>query len=185
MQRLLLLDNYDSFTFNLAHYLTGLGVEVEVMKNDAINIDPLSFDGIVLSPGPGLPRDAGRMNEIIQLSVDKIPVLGVCLGMQAIGEFLGGELYNLHQVKHGVQETVQLLRSPLFEDLKEEMEVGLYHSWAVKEDSGDFQSIAKARNGVLMALSNEKRKLYGVQFHPESVMTPLGKTILKNFVRLA
>ena len=185
MQRLLLLDNYDSFTFNLEHYLTGLGVQVEVVKNDALDIDPLAYDGIVLSPGPGLPQDAGRMNELLSLAESKIPVLGVCLGMQAIAEFLGGELYNLPNVKHGIQETVQLLKSPLFEKLPEKIEVGLYHSWAVLEQSGDFQVTALSESGVAMALSNNDRKLYGVQFHPESVMTPLGKTILENFIRLA
>lgn len=185
MQRLLLLDNYDSFTFNLEHYLTGLGVQVEVIKNDAVDIDPLAFDGLVLSPGPGLPRDAGRMYEILRIVEGKIPVLGVCLGMQAIGELLGGELYNLPNVKHGIQETVQLLKSSLFDGLPERIEVGLYHSWAVRESSGDFQVIARSTNGVVMALSNVEKKLFGVQFHPESIMTPMGKLILENFIRLA
>ena len=184
MKRILLLDNYDSFTYNLAHYLIGLNVAVDVRRNDEKVINPLDYDGVVLSPGPGLPKEAGILMDVIQQCDGKIPVLGVCLGMQGIAEFLGGELYNLNEVKHGVPEKVKLENSELFKGMDSEIEVGLYHSWAVKPYSGEFNEIAFSENEVLMGLSNSERKLYGVQFHPESVMTPKGKEILANFLEL-
>jgi len=165
--------------------MTAANVEVDVIDNDAIDLDSIQdYDKIVLSPGPGLPRNSGRLMEVIKRADSKIPVLGVCLGMQAIAEYLDGELYNQNQVKHGVQEKIELGVSPLFEGLNENIEVGLYHSWAIKQGKGDFQIIATSMHHVPMAIQNEARMFYGVQFHPESIMTPEGKRIIENFLHL-
>lgn len=184
MQQILLLDNFDSFTYNLEHYLIGLGNQVDVIRNN-VEISNLSeYDKIVLSPGPGLPEDAGGMMDILSRVEGKIPVLGVCLGMQAIALHLGGAIYNQDKVKHGVQENVICEKSVLFNGIPNLIQVGLYHSWAVKAHS-NYTISAKSESGVLMAIENVERKLYGVQFHPESVMTPNGKEILENFLSLS
>jgi len=150
--------------------------------NDAVDLKSLhTYDAIVLSPGPGLPQDAGQMPEVIKSAIGKIPILGVCLGMQALALNLGGALYNQTTVKHGVQETIELNSSALFKEIGTEMEVGLYHSWGVHSE-GDFEVIALSKSGVVMAISNEGLKVFGVQFHPESIMTPNGKVLLTNFV---
>jgi anthranilate synthase/aminodeoxychorismate synthase-like glutamine amidotransferase len=182
LQRILLLDNYDSFTFNLAHYLTNLGAHVDVVRNDAFDGNFSAYDKIVLSPGPGLPNDAGMLMQIIEDATGKIPILGVCLGMQAIALSLGGELYNLNSVKHGVQESISTSDSVLFKNLPAQIEVGLYHSWAVKSKCGNFTQTAVSSENVMMGLENADKKLYAVQFHPESVMTPTGIKILENFL---
>lgn len=184
MQRILLLDNYDSFTYNLSHYITGEGAEVDVVLNDKIDCSALDrYDKIVLSPGPGLPKDSGKLMEVIQLSAGIRPVLGVCLGMQGMVQFLGGELYNQNQVRHGVMELIQIGDSDLFRGLEDAIEVGLYHSWAVK-DEGDFEVIATTKEDVIMAIQNKSKKMYGVQFHPESILTKGGKEIIRNFLSL-
>ncbi|NVK65151.1 MAG: aminodeoxychorismate/anthranilate synthase component II [Flavobacteriales bacterium] len=183
MQRILLLDNFDSFTYNLEHYLTGLGMSVDVKRNNESISTIDTYDKIVLSPGPGLPSDAGHMKEFLERVDSKIPVLGVCLGMQAIAELCGGTLYNQEEVKHGVSEKIRCESSVLFQDLPSEISVGLYHSWAI-EEKGEFTVTARSESGVIMAIENISRKLYGVQFHPESVMTPNGKDILHNFLKL-
>ena len=182
MKRILLLDNYDSFTFNLAHYIEAFNVEVEIIRNDVKIKDFSRFSHCILSPGPGLPKEAGGMMSVIQTLDSKIPILGICLGMQAIGEFLNGTLYNQKEVKHGVSEKVFLQGSELFKGLNVEINVGLYHSWALSED-GRFKVTAKSSSDVLMAIENVERKMYGVQFHPESIMTDNGKLILGNFLR--
>lgn len=180
LQQILLLDNFDSFTYNLEHYLNGLGAQVQVVRNNVSISDLSVFDRIVLSPGPGLPSEAGCMMEIIERAEGKIPVLGVCLGMQGIAEHLGGEIYNQELVKHGVKEEVECEDSILFQGIPKKIEVGLYHSWAVREHA-NYKTIAKSDTNILMGIENSDRKLYGVQFHPESVMTPNGKNILENF----
>lgn len=161
-----------------------LGAEVDVIRNDSIDFSKLAYDGVVLSPGPGLPSGAGQLMALIEQIAEDIPILGVCLGMQAIAEFLGGEIYNQMKVKHGVEEQVLLYESPLFSGLNKEITVGLYHSWAVVPESNNYHVIAESRSGVVMAIQNEQKKMYGVQFHPESVMTPEGKKIIKNFLNL-
>ncbi|MFK7785265.1 MAG: aminodeoxychorismate/anthranilate synthase component II [Crocinitomicaceae bacterium] len=181
MQQILLLDNFDSFTYNLEHYLNGLGAQVNVVRNNVPISDISLFDKIVLSPGPGLPEEAGFMLDIIERADGKIPVLGVCLGMQGIAVHLGGEIYNQQIVKHGVMEEIDCSDSHLFHGIPKRIEVGLYHSWAVK-DHANYTTTAKSSSGILMGIENVDRKLYGVQFHPESVMTPNGKDILKNFL---
>ena len=182
MKRILLVDNYDSFTYNLAHYLEALDCEVTTQFNDCINLDTVSqFDGIVLSPGPGLPSEAGLMPQIIARYIGEIPMLGVCLGMQGMALYLGGEIYNQKTVKHGVKETIQLEDSEFFKGIGTEMEVGLYHSWAVTDD-GSYKVVARSLSGVIMAIENAEMKCFGVQFHPESIMTPMGKALLGNFL---
>lgn len=177
-----MLDNYDSFTYNLAHYFEAIGVELDVVRNDVVDIDLNRYGGVVLSPGPGLPVDAGKMMGVIKSCDSKIPVLGVCLGMQGIAIYLGGELYNLKEVKHGVSEVARIQGGELFEGIEGNMNVGLYHSWAIAADKGDFTLTAFSENGVVMAMENSARKFYGVQFHPESIMTEHGKEILANFL---
>lgn len=150
------------------------------MIDQIVDLDLEHFHAVVISPGPGLPSELG-LTEVIHRLDSKVPVLGICLGMQAIGEYLKGSLYNLKEVKHGVQELILCSNSHLLKDGI--TEVGLYHSWALKED-GDFTVVARSQSGIVMAIENHNRKLYGVQFHPESVMTPSGFMILENFINL-
>lgn len=183
--KVLILDNFDSFTYNIQHYLESEGVQVEVCRAEKLTIQDLrAFDKIILSPGPGLPKDFPFMNDLLKTMSGLKPILGICLGMQAITEFVGGDIYNLNEVKHGVQEEIgRLGKSELLAGVDQRFDVGLYHSWACRlpENSG-FQISAMSDSGVLMAFENNERKLYGVQFHPESVLTPSGKEILKNFL---
>lgn len=182
MKRILLIDNYDSFTYNLAHLIEAIDCEVDTVFNDAVDLKSLhAYDAIVLSPGPGLPQNAGQMPEIIKNVIGQIPILGVCLGMQALALNLGGSLYNQTTVKHGVQEIIDLNSSVLFKEIGTEMVVGLYHSWGVHSE-GNFEVIALSKSNVVMAISNEALKVFGVQFHPESIMSPKGKVLLTNFV---
>ena len=153
---------------------------MDVIRNDA-DVDVSVYDKVMLSPGPGLPKDAGKMMEVIQSCAGKIPLLGVCLGMQGIGAFLGSELYNQELVKHGVQETIEIRPSVLFNGLGTEIQVGLYHSWAIHPE-GDFEVTGISKTGVVMAIENPEKRMYGVQFHPESVMTPEGRKIIASFL---
>ena len=178
--RILLIDNYDSFTYNLKHAIEKLHVDVDIVLNTEYIEDLKSYSGVILSPGPGLPKDAGFLNKYIEATSGVIPILGVCLGMQAIAEHLGGKLYNQELVKHGVQETVTVSKSVLFTE-NERLKVGLYHSWAV-EESDLFNCTAYSSSGVLMALEKPECKFFGVQFHPESIMTDKGLEILSNFI---
>lgn len=184
MKQVLLLDNYDSFTYNLKHYISNLGYDVITVRNDEFDLDISDISHVILSPGPGLPKDAGVMMKLLELVDSKIPVLGVCLGMQAIAQYLRGHLYNQSTVKHGVSEKINVTKdSILFDGLGKEIEVGLYHSWAV-DDSGQYNITAVSNSNVIMAIEKPENKFYGVQFHPESVMTKEGKEILKNFLKL-
>lgn len=181
MPDILVIDNYDSFTHNLVHYLEKLDCNVTILFNDKISVDLFKFDGIILSPGPGLPSKAGDLGKVIAKVAGKIPVLGVCLGLQAIGEYLGGKLYNQNEVKHGVQETIQLFPGVLFESEKR-ADVGLYHSWAL-DRKGDYRVTAESDSKVVMAIENKEQLLFAVQFHPESIMTTDGLIILENFLK--
>lgn len=185
--KVLLLDNYDSFTFNLFHYLEALDCEVTVARNNEIALGEIaSFEKIILSPGPGLPKDAGITMDLIKVYVNHKPILGVCLGMQALGEYFGGELYNQDQVRHGVSETcIQSSDNQLFAGIPSEFEVGLYHSWAVNlEKATDLKATAYSKNKVLMAFEHVSLPVAGVQFHPESLMTEFGKEMIRNFLRM-
>jgi len=183
--KILLIDFYDSFTYNLKHYLELKDREVIVIRHDEIgDIDLLSsYSHIILSPGPGMPMDKMNMHDILAFCDGTIPVLGICLGMQAIGLYLGGTLENMAKVMHGVPRTVLVDNSEavLFRDLPNEFKVGLYHSWCL--NNLDVNHVdARLSNGCVMAISDSPRKLFGVQFHPESILSEFGKEILSNFL---
>ncbi len=185
--KVLLLDNFDSFTYNLFHYLEAIDCEVTVARNNAVSLEEIVlYDKIVLSPGPGLPSGAGKMLEIIRLYASQKPILGVCLGMQALGEHFGAKLYNQSIVKHGVSENCKHnQKSAIFNRVSENFEVGLYHSWAVDiSETKELKAIAYSENDILMAFEHQTLPIYGVQFHPESLMTKDGKTILQNFIKI-
>ena len=184
MRRILLIDNYDSFTYNLEHCITSLGASVDVVRNDVGIEDQMIYDGVVLSPGPGVPSESNGMMALIQRLDGKIPILGVCLGMQAIAVHLGGEIFNQNEVKHGVEEIIDVYDSPLFYGIGSELNVGLYHSWAVVDGIGKFEIIARSSTGLVMGIQNTAKMMYGVQFHPESIMTSSGHEIIQNFLNI-
>jgi len=183
-EKILLIDNYDSFTFNLVHYIEQLDREVVVVRNDEVDFEKVGeFDKIVLSPGPGLPSESGKMPELIARFSDKKPILGICLGMQALAEFFGGKLYNQKEVKHGVSERITIKPSRLYKGIDGEIKVGLYHSWAVDLSTAeDLVATAFSENNVLMSFDHERFPVAGVQYHPESVMTENGLLIIRNFL---
>ena len=186
MMKVLLVDNFDSFSFNLVHYLEKLDVEVTVETNVSVNTDELkNFDAIVLSPGPGLPRESGLLMEVIEKALElHKPMLGVCLGMQALALHFGDELYNQDLVKHGLQERISVdASSKLYKNLPEQFNVGLYHSWAVKLKEGSvLKSTAISENGVIMSLEHTELPVYGVQYHPESILSEFGLEVMANFL---
>ncbi|MBK8415226.1 MAG: aminodeoxychorismate/anthranilate synthase component II [Bacteroidetes bacterium] len=185
---ILLLDNYDSFTWNLYHYITQLtSVPVVVKRNDEITVEEaLQFEAIMLSPGPGLPEEAGVMNELIAEAVNIKPILGICLGHQALGVHFDGKLKQLPKVWHGVQKEIRVTDAacPLFKGLASTFESGHYHSWVV--DNEDFPECMKItatdHENTVMALSHKILPIHGVQFHPESVMTTQGLKIIENWL---
>jgi len=184
---ILVIDNYDSFTYNLVHYLEDLDCEVTVKRNDQLTLEEVdAFDKIVLSPGPGIPDEAGLLKAIIQKYASTKSILGVCLGQQAIGEVFGGTLTNLETVFHGVatQITVSVDDEALFNGLGKSMEVGRYHSWVVQENLPDvLEATSFDDNGQIMSLRHKVFDIRGVQFHPESVLTPNGKQMLANWLK--
>lgn len=186
--KIVIIDNYDSFTYNLAHLVKSLGAEVDVLRNDKFQIDELEpYDKIILSPGPGIPSEAGLLLDVIRHYAGKKPMLGVCLGHQAIGEAFGARLENLSDVFHGVATIgSQNGTDPIFDGLPQRITMGRYHSWMVC--SADFPSClevtATSDEGQIMALRHRSFNIHGIQFHPESVLTPDGKTIIKNFLNL-
>ncbi|NRD20650.1 aminodeoxychorismate/anthranilate synthase component II [Winogradskyella eckloniae] len=186
MKKVLVIDNYDSFTYNLVHYLEDLNCEVIVKRNDKLTLDEVdAFDKIVLSPGPGIPDEAGLLKEIIATYAPTKSILGVCLGQQAIGEVFGGSLENLEDVYHGVSTTITLSveDEPLFKGLGQSFEVGRYHSWVVNANLPDsLEATSFDDNGQIMSLRHKVYDVKGVQYHPESVLTPDGKKILENWV---
>ncbi|MBL7826409.1 MAG: aminodeoxychorismate/anthranilate synthase component II [Saprospiraceae bacterium] len=190
MQHLLLLDNYDSFTYNLVHLLREIGgCEITVRRNDQISLeDVAAFDKILLSPGPGIPEEAGILLPLIKTYFAKKPLLGVCLGHQAIAQACGANLINLNQVYHGVASEMALSATPgfLFRDIPASFLAGRYHSWAVESGSlpDDFVITATDALGAIMAFQHREFQVAGVQFHPESIMTEHGKKMLENFINL-
>lgn len=187
MKKIAVIDNYDSFTYNLVHYLEDLNCEVTVFRNDEFYIDELkNFDKILLSPGPGIPDEAGLLKEVIKTYAPTKSILGVCLGQQAIGEVFGGSLTNLEKVYHGVATKVRITvpDEVLFKDLADEIEVGRYHSWVVNQDNfpETLEITSVDENGEIMSLRHKTYDVRGVQYHPESVLTPHGKKILENWV---
>lgn len=184
--KVLVIDNYDSFVFNLVHYLEELGCEVLVKRNDEITLDEVeAYHKILLSPGPGVPSDAGLLKAVIKRYAPTKSILGVCLGQQAIGEVFGGKLINLDKVFHGVATPVRLTEKDdiLFKDMPQTFEVGRYHSWVVQQPlPDDLVATSLDQNGQIMSLKHKIYDVRGVQYHPESVLTPLGKNILKNWI---
>ena len=187
--RILVLDNYDSFTYNLVQYLRTISSNpVEVRRNDAISIEEVAaYDLIVLSPGPGVPSEAGNMPDIIQAYKSEKPILGICLGHQAIGEAFGGILENLSDVYHGVSTPMYQVEGtddPIFNGVDATFEAGRYHSWVIRKDTlpEELTCLARDANGEIMAIRHKKYPIWGLQFHPESVLTPVGKTLLTNFL---
>lgn len=186
MKKILVIDNYDSFTYNLVHYLEDLNCEVTVYRNDEFELDEIAhFDKILLSPGPGIPDEAGLLKPVIAKYGATKSIFGVCLGQQAIGEVYGGTLSNLDKVYHGVATNVRTVvdNEVLFQGLDNEFEVGRYHSWVVDATLPDvLEATSFDENGQVMSLRHKTFDVRGVQFHPESVLTPNGKKMLENWV---
>ena len=194
MKRLLVLDNYDSFTYNLVHLAKEImGEEVDVYRNDEISIeDAAQYEKILLSPGPGIPEEAGILLPLIKALAPTHALFGVCLGQQAIGQAFGGELANLSKVYHGVATAIHLAEGLLpsihkndwFNGLDATLEVGRYHSWVVKQEGfpADLEITSRDENGMIMSLRHRSYNVQGVQFHPESVLTPEGRTMLENWL---
>lgn len=184
--KIVIIDNYDSFTYNLAHLVKEIGAEVIVVRNNQFELNQLEiYDKIILSPGPGIPSEAGLLMDVIREYAGKKPILGVCLGHQAIGEVFGAKLENLSEVFHGVAtEGSQLGNDYIFEGLPNRIIMGRYHSWVLsKEDFPPCLEItAESDEDQIMALRHKKYDIHGIQFHPESVLTPEGKKIIKNYI---
>ena len=184
---ILVIDNYDSFTWNLVHILSELGNEVSIERNDEVVVyEAIRFKKILLSPGSGLPDAAGKMQELISKCSNDNSILGICLGMQGIALHYGAKMNNMGNVSHGVETIVNITEpnESLFYNLPQQFHAGLYHSWSVDEKSlpGCLTITARNQNGTIMALSHKKADVKGVQFHPESIMTPEGKQIIKNWI---
>lgn len=198
--KIIIIDNYDSFTYNLSHLVKELGAEVAVLRNDQFNLDEIeTYDKIILSPGPGIPSEAGLLCDVIRTYAGRKPILGVCLGHQAIGEVFGAKLENLSEVFHGVATPCHImsvrsdvgadLQSPtlvdeIFTGLPSDITVGRYHSWVVSKDNFPdcLEITAMSDEGQIMALRHRSFDIHGIQFHPESVLTPNGINIIKNFI---
>lgn len=189
-KNILVIDNYDSFTYNLVHEIKTLtSAQVDVYRNDKIHLKDIEpYDYIILSPGPGLPKDAGIIKQIIQTYGPTKKILGVCLGMQAIAEVYGYTLKNLEEVYHGVSSEIYVVdtHDPLFKHLPTKLKVGRYHSWIVqeKEQSNTLKITSRDYNQYIMSLRHSEYQVYGVQFHPESILTIQGQTIINNFISL-
>ena len=188
MKKMVLIDNYDSFTYNLVHYLEELNCDVVVLRNDEFEIEELqSFDAIILSPGPGIPSESGLLLEVIKTYASTKKILGICLGHQAIGEVFGATLVNLDTVFHGVSTTITITDTTetLFSNLPQQIEVGRYHSWVINPANfpETLEVTSVSENGEIMSIRHKNFNVKGVQFHPESILTPSGKTILANWIQ--
>lgn len=184
--KIIIIDNYDSFTYNLSHLVKELGADVTVYRNDQFELSSLQqFDKIILSPGPGIPSEAGLLLDVIREYAGKKPILGVCLGHQAIGESFGGKLTNLSDVFHGVATPCNIIADDyIFEGLPSSIEVGRYHSWVVDAQSlpSCLEAISLSDEGYIMSLRHRDYDIRGIQFHPESVLTPQGRQILSSWL---
>lgn len=189
MMKILVFDNYDSFTYNLVHLVEKiLHTKVDVFRNDAITLDKVqAYDKIILSPGPGVPTEAGLLLPLIKQYAATKSILGVCLGHQAIGQAFGGSLINLDTVFHGVATPIQIIKedAPILRGLKNPVEVGRYHSWIVDEKTlpQELEITAVDDNGYIMAMQHKNYDVQGVQFHPESILTPCGEQIMRNWLK--
>ena len=186
--KVVIIDNYDSFTYNLSHLVKELGAEVTVLRNDQFDLTDLEqFNKIILSPGPGIPSEAGLLLDVIRTYAGRKPILGVCLGHQAIGEVFGGKLENLSDVFHGVATPCHIVADdPIFSGIDRDITVGRYHSWVVaREGFPDCLEVtAVSDEGQVMALRHRELNVRGIQFHPESVLTPDGHKMLQNWMFL-
>lgn len=186
MQQIAVIDNYDSFVYNLVHYLEEFATTVSVFRNDQVTLAQLEkYDKILLSPGPGIPEEAGLLKDIIRHFSGKTPMLGVCLGQQAIMEVFGGSLINLDQVYHGVATPIQVTVEDelLYKGLPKQLEVGRYHSWVINQEIPDCLEVTSVdAQQHIMSIRHKEFDLRAVQFHPESVLTPEGKKMIQNWV---
>ena len=186
MSNIVIIDNYDSFTYNLSHMVKELGARVTVIRNDQFTLNQLKpFDKIILSPGPGIPSEAGLLTDVIKAYSGHKPILGVCLGHQAIGEVFGGRLENLPDVYHGVAtECTRYVNDYIFNGMPKRITIGRYHSWVVSKTSFPecLDITAVSDDGNIMALRHKHLDIHGIQFHPESVLTPEGKRIIQNWL---
>lgn len=187
--KILVFDNYDSFTYNLVQMIERISNQkVDVYRNDEISLEEIEkYDKIILSPGPGIPEEAGILLDLIKKYASTKSILGVCLGQQAIAEAFGGNLINLTEIFHGVATSSKTIREniKLFKDLPAEIEVGRYHSWAVNPENfpAELEITATDNDGMIMALQHRNYDVHGVQFHPESILTPDGEQIIRNFLK--
>ncbi len=186
-ESILVIDNYDSFTYNLVHLVNELGYDTVVWRNDKFKLEDVEqFERIILSPGPGIPSEAGLLLDVIRTYASSKKIMGVCLGQQAIAEAFGGQLLNLGRPMHGIATNTRLIETdePLFKDIKEEFLVGRYHSWVVDSATlpNELKVTALDDEGQIMALRHRKYPVCGVQFHPESVLTPDGKKMMANWL---
>ena len=185
MKKVFVIDNYDSFTYNLVHYLEELNCEVTVKRNDQFDLDEVeAYPYVLLSPGPGIPDESGLLKQAIKRYAPTKKILGICLGQQAIGEVFGGSLLNLDQVYHGIATPVTIiLENVLFKGLPKTLEVGRYHSWVVASPLPEvLEATSVDEQGQLMSLRHKTYDVRGVQYHPESILTPHGKKILENWI---
>ncbi|MBS3739383.1 anthranilate synthase component II [Mesohalobacter halotolerans] len=186
MKKILVIDNYDSFVYNLVHYLEAFDAQVDVVRNKSINLEAVkNYDKILLSPGPGIPDEAGQLKSIIKTYYKTKPILGVCLGQQAITEVFGGQLENLKTVYHGIATAIKITVKDevLYQNLPEEIEVGRYHSWVVQNALPEvLEATSVDDKGNIMSLRHKHYNVKAVQYHPESVLTPHGKTIIQNWL---
>lgn len=186
---ILMIDNYDSFTYNLVQYLKELGAKLIVYRNDVINIEEikkLKPTRIVISPGPGRPKDAGISNEVVREFASSIPILGVCLGHQCIAEVFGGKIVKAERLMHGKVSLIYHNEKTIFKDIPNPFEATRYHSLIVERKSlpSCLEIIAETKDKEIMAIKHKKLPVWGVQFHPESILTAVGKDILKNFLKM-
>ena len=188
MEKILIFDNYDSFTYNIVHLVNSLGYDADVYRNDRISIEQAgAYERMIISPGPGLPCESGILPELLRRYAPHKSILGICLGHQAIGECFGAHLENLPHVYHGVATPVKVIgQDPIFDGLGGEFTVGRYHSWVVSDE--DFPSClnvtARDGNGQIMALAHRRYDVRGVQFHPESILTPQVHIQMKNWLSM-
>ena len=184
---LLLFDNYDSFTYNAYQLLSEIGAEVEVIRNDVATLDEIkskNFAAIVISPGPGIPRDAGLTEDLIREFKDRIPILGICLGHQAIGEVFGGKIIRAEKIVHGKISKIKHHENGIYRGLPNPLTVGRYHSLIIDRDSlpSELEITSELEDGTIMGIKHREFNVEGIQFHPESILTPDGKTLMKNFL---
>jgi anthranilate synthase component 2 len=185
MKKVFVIDNYDSFTYNLVHYLEELDCEVTVKRNDQFELDELEYYPLILlSPGPGIPEESGLLKAAIERYAPTKKILGICLGQQAIGEVFGGQLINLDKVYHGIATPVNVVEEDvLFKDLPKQFDIGRYHSWVVALPLPEVLEITSVdEEGQVMSLRHKEYDVRAVQYHPESILTPQGKKILENWI---